>query len=181
MALPRIHKQGSLDGLCGLYSITNAFTRLVEGLDPDEVFRQAASGMHRRVYPDVLWDGLDIDDLLRSTRSVARWVEKKHNVRIIISLPFKDRRFQKTADFLDELASLIGNQKGNAILSVDWGKTKGGGGHWLVYQRHENSKVRVFDSDGPCSMKTRTLSVKGQRGDQIKEGETVLIRRIEKN
>jgi hypothetical protein len=173
--LGTVQKQGSLDGLCGLYSITNAFTRLVSDLDPADVFKQAALALPKRAYPSVLWDGLDVHEVTRSARKVAAWLAERHKAGVAVSTPFVRKRYQTTSVFLDDLSASIQDRSGLAILSVDWGKTKGGGGHWLVYKGHDSARLKVLDSDGPSLMRTRSLSVRGARGDRILEHETVVL------
>jgi hypothetical protein len=164
-----------LDGLCGLYSIANAFARLSDQLAAEDVFEQAALAIPKRKYPTALWDGLDFYEVYRSARYVAAWALKERNLKISVRLPFKKRRLRTMSQFLDELSERIRDRPATAILSVEWGKQKGGGGHWLVFERHHDSRLTVLDSDGPGSIQKRRLSVRGKRGDRLLEEETILL------
>lgn len=55
------HFQGSLDGLCGLYAISNSFDKA--GVDPGAVFETAARALGKSKWPDVLFSGTTIRDM----------------------------------------------------------------------------------------------------------------------
>lgn len=90
MAKNKVHKQGTLDGLCGLYSVANAFTQLL-GPDlirhelPDDTFREAARGLPRESIR--ICSGRDLspmsfivrlDTWLAGSRGRPEWGRREH-------------------------------------------------------------------------------------------------------
>lgn len=176
--MPRAHRQGELDGLCGIYSIVNGINDLLS-IKPapgfsDDLFAIVAHAIPRRLYPDVLWEGMDVDTLTRIARKAARHLASEYQVGIAVERPFARRRFRDRHAFFDGLSELWSQQYSTFIVFIDWPKSVGSA-HWSVLKCIEDQKIRLVDSGGQHSLPTAQLGIKGDRGTRLHPPSTLML------
>lgn len=143
-------RQGDLDGLCGIYSVVNGLNflfsiRPAPGFS-EHMFQTVARAIPKSFYPDVLWDGMDIDLLERVARRAAGTIRREIGFDIEVARPFARRRLTSRQQFLDEAADLMQARYSILILFVDWAKKDGGGSHWTVLRHIAKDHLGLVDS-----------------------------------
>ncbi|WP_374576429.1 hypothetical protein [Phenylobacterium sp.] len=174
----KTHQQGSLDGLCGVYSVHNALRQLL-GARTDEafdqrLFRAVLRAVPRSAYPEVLWRGMDLDQLLRVSGRACDYLLEKHRIEIAAERPFARRRFRFVRDYLDALDEIASTEFVSFILGLEW--LRDGGGHWSVYRGREGGKLRLYDSDRMHSLNVQSLTLSDTRANKLCPQETVMFR-----
>ena len=83
--------QGTMDGLCGLYALVNAYEAcgVEKKGDLEHVFKLACDTLPRRRWPDVLWDGTSFQDLKKMICRCEKAMGNKGDSPIIAEFPFE--------------------------------------------------------------------------------------------
>lgn len=178
MARRKPYRQGHLDGLCGLYSVVNAFD-LVHPLDgavaQDMMCRLIEEIDRKGQLGGVVAGGTDAAMLWRLTKAAADFIWKAEGIRLTICRPFRGRRMRSTEAFLEELAQLLAGG-GAAIISISGGSDFS---HFTVALRVTRHTVQLHDSAGikflrRSSLRLKTRSPSG--ATEISTTATVLVR-----
>lgn len=173
------HAQGELDGLCGAYAVVNAFA-LCMGAPPEhsdkhgEHFQAALRSLPARRFPDVIWQGTCIDDLVAMAKGVARRIRREHPIRLKIDQPFQEVSFRSLREYVQALAD-IQAPHASFILGVEWPEGRGGGGHWTVLRSISGNSLKFVDSDGMPRLNRQAIAIRGNR-TRLNPAETVRIR-----
>jgi hypothetical protein len=176
----KTHQQGSLDGLCGVYSVHNSLRQLL-GARTDEafdqrLFRAVLRALPRSAYPEVLWRGIDVDQLFRVSRRACDYLREKHGIEIKAERPFARRRFSSVRAYLDALDEIASTEFTSFIVRLDW--LREGGAHWSVYRGRESGKLRLYDSGRMHSLNVQSLTLGDTRANQLSPQETVMFRLV---
>lgn len=172
-------KQGSLDGLCGLYSIVNGVNFLFQirpapGFTSD-LFQQVARAVPKRLYPDVLWEGLTFEELLAIARKTARFLKSEIDFDIEVEAPFARRRFTTREQFLEAVGDRIEARYSILIVWLEWAAKDGGGAHWSVLRDFSQDRIRLVDSGGQRQIPLHRLAIRGERGTRIVPRNTIML------
>ena len=178
MARRKPYRQGHLDGLCGLYSVVNAFdlvhpfdAAVVQGMMCkliEEIDRKGQLG-------GVVAGGTDAAMLWRLTKIAADYIWKAEGIRLTIDRPFRGRRLPSAEAFLEELAELLAGG-GAAIISISGGSDFS---HFTVAPRVTPHTVQLHDSAGMRFLRRTKLRLKTRsrsRGTEISTAATVVVR-----
>lgn len=173
------HRQGDLDGLCGIYSIVNAINHLflirpAVGFS-EHMFETVARAIPSRFYPDMLWDGMDVDLLTRIAKRAASSVKERIDFDIDVSTPFSRRRFKSRDDYLDALELELAKGFSVFIVFVDWPKRQGGGSHWTVLKDVRRDHLALFDSGGQRKLALARLGLGEGPGTRLHPKRTVML------
>lgn len=175
----RPYNQGDLNGLCGMYAVVNALHLLFEaGPVPDfgdDIFRATAKALPQDAYPAVLWNGMTIDNMVNLARRAAARVRRRVDVKIVVQQPFGHDDFPSARAYVQELQAITRSGYASAIIGVNWGRARGGGGHWSVFRRVVNDRVYFFDAV-ERNLPLDKLRVRGDRGNRFCTDETIILR-----
>lgn len=176
--MPRALKQGDLDGLCGMYAVVNALNHLLSIKPPpgfnEEMFEVVARSVPRREYPEVLWEGMDVETLTRIARRATRHFEAEYEVRITVERPFARRRFRDRHAYFDAVSSYWDKQYSTFIVFIDWPKSVGHA-HWSVLKTIEDQRICLVDSGGQHALPTARMGVNGDRGTRLHPPSTLML------
>jgi hypothetical protein len=173
------HRQGDLDGLCGIYSVVNAINHLfmirpAPGFS-EHMFETVARAIPARFYPDVLWDGMDVDLLSRIARKAVASVKEDIDFDIKVSTPFSKERFKSRDDYLDALELELAKGFSVFIVFVDWPKRQGGGSHWTVLKDVRRDHLTLFDSSSQRKLPLARLGLGEGPGTRLHPDRTVML------
>lgn len=120
------HRQGSLDGLCGMYAIVNAL-RTASGVeaDADEIFATACLALTRSRWPKVLWKGTGLGDM---RNMIAACIAKHGYGRLRVRYPFLRTKPSSNKEFWEKLEDAFAEHDATcAIIRLNEPFE-----HWLV-------------------------------------------------
>jgi hypothetical protein len=137
----RAYQQGNLDGLCGLYAITNAFRRTAD-LPEDEakkLFHYMVKA-HKDDIPAYMRQGTTSTELLPFLKSARDWVMRKHKIRV--NWKYRGREVVKNVPTLQKMVGrhLRRAKRGTVIAGSSF--------HWTVVHQRQDNLWFVDDSDG---------------------------------
>lgn len=139
-------KQGTLDGLCGVYAIINALRRASSNRVPPaicrEAFRHLIKSIPKADMHAALTDGLDVDECLHIGRRAFRKLRRDHSLDIRISRPWAGCADLTLDRYLGALER-IDRQDGTAAIIRF---SKPGYTHWTVAGRPYPTVLSVEDS-----------------------------------
>jgi hypothetical protein len=138
-------RQGSLDGLCGLYALINASRLALPSLAMRVCTRLFREALHwlldRQSYPETLCDGLNVNTLLRLHRAVFQpGLPLSMHRPFLRNLPKDNREFWRRME--DE--SL---RQGQSLIICFENRYRS---HWTVVRKVAAERVILFDSSGLC-------------------------------
>lgn len=138
--------QGTLDGLCGLYALVNAYEAC--GIEEEEtlklVFKLACDTLPRRRWPDVLWDGTSFQEMKKMICRCEEAMGNGGDSPIIAEFPFEGNDpgsndqywayFDRAFSYEDVVCGIVGLEKPS--------------NHWIVIERGSKKHIWFTDSDG---------------------------------
>ncbi|MBX9574047.1 MAG: hypothetical protein K2X07_00210 [Caulobacteraceae bacterium] len=171
-------QQGSLDALCGLYSIVNAIE--VVGLKGPRcafhkhLFDRLVMGLDREVLRDAVADGLGPDELITTARKAFRWLDRRYGLRLKMTVARRAAFARDAGEYLDWFDSATADGRHAVIVSVvmPWLD------HWTVAARREGRKLIVRDSLGLQSLDLGRFTL-GGGAYRIRADHTLLIARTD--
>jgi hypothetical protein len=157
VAVPRPFEQGDLDGLCGVYSVSNA-VRLSAHLH-----RRLPTAECRGLFAALLAEladegrlrgfvaaGLGPRVLTRLLRRAKRWLRKHHGLVLEVSRPFAKRDEPGPGECLRVLAEHLERPGTAAIVGSDE--------HWMVIRGVTPKRLLLADSDGRRYLAVATVA-----------------------
>ena len=161
--------QGCLDGLCGEYSIANAFIQC--GFQDEDYFQTACRAVARRRWPEVLWEGTTFGDMKRMIRRCLLVHDELADVAV--SYPFSRRppdtndayweRFDRIFADPDVRSAIVGLEKPDP--------------HWIVVLR-DGQRLLFVDSN-PFRPRVRKNRKSLHAGERRRSKNQWLINRSE--
>jgi len=174
----KTHRQGTLDGLCGLYALVNAIRRVSPQVDAERLMARLVRNLQRAGCLATAFSG----GISRTRLSVLASVAVAHcrlreGIDLELHHPFWCRRPRSRSAFLSELADVSLRDD----LAIILGLSGASGGHWTVLNRIEGPKIRFADSSGLVSLPLTDVSVTGTKRKSelchIEAGCLVAVRR----
>lgn len=142
--------QGSMDGLCGMYAITNAISVACGIGRTEDVFKYACKGLAHSRWPSVLWDGTSFADMQRMIKNCLISLEVS---QIQVRYPFLQSVPDTNKEYWDRFDLLYDDNVCCAVLGGLLPEP-----HWIVARR-ESGKMMFLDSaPGPDQYKKRDRS-----------------------
>lgn len=168
---PEPEVQGSLDGLCGVYSIVNAFNVLnIDGFDDSECFKVALQAIKNKL-PTAIWNGTFINDIEHMVDAVATWVEKTYKEDIVWDRPFEKTKFKNGEEYLEALNKIIDDYS-VAIIGIEKPYE-----HWTVAWQTTEKEIKFFDSDGLTLVHKSDFAKPGKKRWKVDSTETLVIKK----
>jgi hypothetical protein len=173
----RAARQGTFDGLCGVYAILNALDpaglRLPRGALHAELFEELTYSLGAVSLLSAMHYGLERDDLLRAARCAFRWLSTEHGIEMVVSAPYEDTSFETIDDFVRELRAQL-RAGGKGLIVYVALPTRN---HWTVPVQLVGDAMHLRDSSG-----LRTLPIpRSRRGGgswRLSPADTLVIQRI---
>ena len=147
MPIPHL-KQGTLDGLCGVYALLNAIfqriyhDRSVSYKHQDDHFRTAMSCLPKMSVLSAVTNGLTCDELMRLTRKFVKHYSfdaGRHRYEIRVDRPYEPNQITNRWQFHDAMRNLYQTERTAAILGMSYrGRSSyrrdqlSKSGHWLA-------------------------------------------------
>ena len=159
----RAARQGSLDGLCGVYAVINSLEPAGVTLHRSlqrELFQQLVYSLGASALLAAMHDGMDALTLQGAAQLAFGWLAATHDTALEVELPFNGRRFRSSAGFVRALRPLVAAPNTAAIIAFR-GVRKS---HWTVVRAVEGSTLLLRDSDGLTALDAREFGVsRGRR------------------
>ena len=168
-------RQGSLDGLCGLYAVINALE--LAGVPSrrslqTELFIQLAYGLGAGALLSAMHEGLETYDLVRAAAVAFRWLSDNHGIALEAYQPFEGRRFRSVRTYRAALTKLVEHPETAVIISFK----KPGFAHWSVAQEIDEHQIRLRDSGGMRALRLADFTL--EHGPyRFRPADTVVIQR----
>ena len=139
------YRQGRLDGLCGLYALTNALRLLCPRLDEEDCERAFCALIRARARQkcsplSVIHGGLSRRELLRLIGSWQRFAAREFGIRLTVC---QLKMLEPTLRGIWKGLRRALDGKSVAIIGLD-----GVEGHWTVAHAASERTLRVADSSG---------------------------------
>lgn len=142
----RAAKQGTFDGLCGIYAILNSLDAVgVTGPRTQlhqDLFRNIVKSTPPKTMAKAVSYGFETDQLLAAARGGLRWLRRTHDIDLRISR-WRRKSTDKT-DFIKELSALT-TRPGHAVILCF---AKPGLQHWSVVAKINPHTIHLRDSGG---------------------------------
>ena len=174
----RTARQGTLDGLCGIYAVINALELV--GVEyprgsrlPRDLFRELIHGLGAVSMLAAMQDGLTADELVATATLAFEWLHTRHGYRLEITQPLGHRRLRSTRSFLAELRTLLNKPEAAVIISYD-GPTFG---HWTVARALTSTELQLRDSGGLGTLRLADFRRPGTRW-RFRAADTLLVQRV---
>jgi hypothetical protein len=166
-------QQGSMDALCGPYSIVNALNLLnIKGYDDTECFIQCVTAIKNK-FPKAIWFGTYISDMEKMAEAVCHWAKKEYGAVIEWNRPFKDTDFKSPAEFFKELSAQLDDYS-VATLGIDEPYQ-----HWTVAWYTKGNELKFFDSDGLTLVRKNQISLDDKANKwTFATEETIIFRKL---
>lgn len=173
----RVARQGTFDGLCGVYSIINALDLVgLKGRRSDlhtDLFIQLTYGLGAAALLSAMHDGLEARDLIRAAKQAFRWLSIEYGVELTIAQPHGQSDFTTGRDFVGWIREQMRVPDTAVILHVDMP----GRAHWTVAKAVSGRRVLLRDSSGMSELPMLRPTV--TRGScRLTPSETLVIRRL---
>lgn len=152
-------RQGSLDGLCGVYAVINSLDLVGMSMRRSalhrELFQQLVYALGAASLLSAMNDGMDALTLQRAAELAFGWLATTHGVVLEVTLPFHGRRFRSTAGFLRALRPYVDAPETAVIIAYRTVRHS----HWTVVRDMDGSDLLLRDSDGLTALRTAEFGV----------------------
>lgn len=169
----RTVKQGTFDGLCGIYAILNALDSVgVTGPRThlhQNLFRNIVKSTPPKTLANAVNYGLETEELLAAARQGLRWLRRAHDIDLRISR-WRHKPADK-ADFIKALTAISRRPRHAVILCF----AKPGLQHWSVVERIDSHNIRLRDSGGLTHLKIDQFELERGRYRLIPK-DTIVVR-----
>jgi hypothetical protein len=152
-----LERQGTLDGLCGVYCIVNAvsrvallssserialFKRLIRTLDMDQKLgNYLLNGMHEKQIKTML-------------ETAQEWLKKRQRLALTVIPLFPSRKRFKRSFYLDRINDFTRYDAGVVVTGLE-----GVYHHWTCITGITPKTIRLLDSDGLHFLRTATCRI----------------------
>lgn len=142
----RAVRQGDLDALCGVYAIINALE--VAGVTGPRsqmhrrLFRRLTCGLPPDRLQNAMHDGLDQDDLIKTSNRAFRWLRQAYGLRASLSQPLRGEEIDDLAVYVATVAEWTREPNLAVIVNVHLA----GLSHWTVVRTVKGRAMEVRDS-----------------------------------
>ena len=149
------YKQGSLDGLCGVYSIINA-SKIINDFNDEkciELFQQIVRFLdNEKCLSKLLINGIDINIIGQIMNNVSDLKIKKEQ-------PFRGKYETKLGEFWSDIQNFL--EKPYRAILIGLG---GIHDHWTVVESISAKQMKLVDSDGLKHLNRKSCTTGEPRG-----------------
>jgi len=164
--------QGEFDGLCGMYSIANAYELCGYADHGNQLFQVACSRLAPTRWPKVLWEGTTFHDMMRMIRACQRYISEEGLASVEVRYPFS-RAVPKSNDrYWERLDRIFQDESlrcGIVMLKKPWC-------HWIVISPDTKRRIWFTDSSGD-ELEYRKNLASLHAGERRRAGRSWLIDR----
>lgn len=158
---PAAFEQGTLDGLCGVYSIVNSIVwalrtypprerhkrnskRLPSDVELGDLFVALLSHLVRgRRHLKPVVDGTDSTQLIRLLSKSSEWLGARRGLALVVRQPFHGKKCVATSNIAQTLARHLAKPGTAAIVGVEAPLN-----HWTVVRQVARKRLLLLDSAG---------------------------------
>ncbi len=178
----RHFNQGSLDGLCGVYAIVNVTThrlyqsRELTNNDSEDLFKTVLKVIPLSLYPDVLWKGLDHEDMLSICRKTVNKMRNQYGFEVEVSAPYAESDFVSVTEFLDAVSEYHSERPCGFIFGFSYfDDGERVGGHWVAFKDFKERGFKVINNGRDNNVDSRSIRVTGTPKCKIDVKETIMM------
>ena len=170
-------RQGTFDGLCGVYAIVNA----VDLLEPRprrnhfhaDLFVQLTHGLGAAALLASMDYGVTPTELARAAKFAFQWLAITYDVHLEISEPFIGRRFTRTRPFVRALGQYADPPHSVAVISLQ----RPGRSHWTSVRAIDGLTIRLRDSAGLADLEAGRFNIE-QGSEYLRPTSTLAVSRV---
>lgn len=157
------YQQGRLDGLCGVYSLINAYRLVVPSLSHDDAkwllyeCMEKLTGMGS--LPETITDGMGINALIKLRREVFTPCYPE----VSVTRPFARQRAVMLDAYWSTLSQFFGKRNQAVLIGVSSQRRD----HWTVIRAMTLKQLHLFDSDGLTLINKASLSTEGRSPGKV--------------
>lgn len=152
-------RQGTFDGLCGVYAIINA----VDLLEPrtrrshfhSDLFVQLTHGLRAAALLASMDYGVTPTELARAAKFALDWLAITYDIHLEVSEPFLRRRFARVRPFVRALGEYVDSPRSVAVISL----RLPGRSHWTVVREVDGYTLRLRDSAGHGDLEADSFAI----------------------
>jgi hypothetical protein len=156
----RAARQGSLDGMCGVYAIVNALELVgVAGRQSPihkALFSQLNYGLGAVALLTGMHEGLEPDELLRAANVAFHWLANEHGIELSLSRPFEKTRFKSVKAYVQALHELTECPTTAAIIAFQMPNMS----HWSVVKEVGDDLICLRDSGRMAHLRVADFNLK---------------------
>ena len=169
-------RQGTFDGLCGVYALINA----VDLVEPrrrrsafhTDLFVQLTHGLGAAALLASMDYGVTPTELARAAKFAFTWLGSAYNVHLDVSEPFVGRRFTRTRSFVRALGEYVDPPHRVAVISL----RRPGRSHWTAVRAVEGQTLQLRDSAGHGNLDTSAFAI-DHGAEHLRPTSTLVVQR----
>lgn len=174
----RTARQGSLDGLCGVYAIINALE--LAGVDAPrgsrlqrDMFKQLTHGLGAVGVLTAMQDGLQPEELVATTTLAFEWLKATRGFGLAVEQPLRAGRVRSTRTFVAAVRGYLAQPETAVVISYE----RGNGAHWTVARDLSSTHIQLRDSDGVSALRIADFQ-RHSSAWRFRPADTLVIRRV---
>jgi hypothetical protein len=156
--MKRPWRQGSLDGLCGVYALINGVRFIEPKINEDDsllLFSSLIEGMGEvGLLLRSVWRGLTARELIRLLPRLREIVQLRFDLDLTWERPFRRERV-RTDTYVEWLRAAL-EPNGEKVVLLSW-SCGGAYWHWSAAHRVSRHRIHILDS-GPDPLKLIAIS-----------------------
>lgn len=141
-------KQGTFDGLCGVYAVLNALDpaglRQPRGKLHKDLFIQLTHALPASRLRAAMDYGLTVEDIQKAAMGAFRWLRGAKGVSLTIRRPFRQHEFANLSDYLTVLSHATAAGDAGFIIRIRTSSFA----HWTVVTEVAAHALVLRDSTG---------------------------------
>jgi hypothetical protein len=156
----RAARQGTFDGLCGIYAIINSLDLV--GLKGRrctahaELFKQLTYALGAAALLSAMREGLEAKELVRAAEVAFGWLSTTYGPELSISQPYLDEDFKTVGQYVHEIGRYCEAWDAAAIISVKMPNVS----HWTVPRAVVGDRILLRDSDGLSELRATNFTLR---------------------
>lgn len=171
-------RQGSLDGLCGVYAVINALDLV--GVEAPrgarlhkDMFKQLTHGLGAVGVLAAMQDGIHAEDLEAAATLAFSWLHATWGFELAVSRPLASARVRSAVTFTRALQGWLAKPETAVVISYE----RAHGAHWTVAREVTRTELLLRDSDGVGALRLADFRRQGTSW-RFRAADTLLIQRV---
>lgn len=148
-------QQGSLDGLCGIYSVVNAVSYIAKLSAPqrNKLFEKLVHKLHKKIAVNII-DGTSQRQLQSLLKVSQRFLADSYNIKIEFAPLFRAGVELDLENYLRYADIFLKYPRSAIIVEMD-----GIHSHWTCFTAITKKTIQLLDSDGLSVLRTATCRI----------------------
>jgi len=142
--MAHLERQGTLDGLCGVYCVVNAVSHvaLLTPSSREVLFKRLVRVLNsQKRFANYLLNGTDDKQFKRLLKEARRWLKKEQGLELVITPLFSPSSRVKMENYLKRIQQFIRTDIGVVIVGLD-----GVHLHWTCISDITPKTIKLIDS-----------------------------------